>query len=328
MRKSSVPVTDAMIHVISLGAGVQSSTMERMAACGEITPTPVAAMFADTQAETAKLYAWLDWLEQQPRPYPFYRVTRGSLTEAITTLRERKDGNGYWVYSGIPSFNVNPDGSDGHVQRQCTVSFKVEVLDRKVKEIIGREAMLEWRRRFKAELKLYAAFKKAQHAARKAKLPPPPMPADVRDAWNLMQANALACQWIGISTDEAHRMKPSRHPWAIHRWPLIERGMNRNDCIVWMERRGYPEPPRSACKYCPYHDDAEWLRLKTEEPEEFAEAVAVDYLYRELKGKAGLRGVPYLHASRVPLDQVVFKPKQRDTTLSLFGQECEGMCGV
>jgi len=36
------------IHIISLGAGVQSSTMSLMAAAGEITPMPTAAVFADT----------------------------------------------------------------------------------------------------------------------------------------------------------------------------------------------------------------------------------------------------------------------------------------
>lgn len=50
------------IHVISLGAGVQSSTMALMAAKGEITPMPTAAVFADTQDEPQSVYRWLDWL--------------------------------------------------------------------------------------------------------------------------------------------------------------------------------------------------------------------------------------------------------------------------
>lgn len=49
-----------MKHIISLGAGVQSSTMALMAAHGEITPMPDAAIFADTQAEPASVYKWLD----------------------------------------------------------------------------------------------------------------------------------------------------------------------------------------------------------------------------------------------------------------------------
>jgi len=38
--------TQQMKHVISLGAGVQSSTMALMAAAGEITPMPDCAIFA------------------------------------------------------------------------------------------------------------------------------------------------------------------------------------------------------------------------------------------------------------------------------------------
>src|SRR4029077_1681369 len=43
-------------------------------------------------------------------------------------------------------------------------------------------------------------------------------------------------QWIGISTDEAHRMKPSRKVWIEHRWPLIEERRSRWDCLRWLER--------------------------------------------------------------------------------------------
>jgi hypothetical protein len=39
------------LRVISLGAGVRSTTMALMAAHGEITPMPDAAIFADTQWE-------------------------------------------------------------------------------------------------------------------------------------------------------------------------------------------------------------------------------------------------------------------------------------
>ena len=53
-----------MRHVLSLGAGVQSSTLALMAAAGEVTPMPDAAIFADTQAEPAGVYRWLDWLEK------------------------------------------------------------------------------------------------------------------------------------------------------------------------------------------------------------------------------------------------------------------------
>ena len=39
--------------------------------------------------------------------------------------------------------------------------------------------------------------------------------------------------WLGISTDEAIRMKPSRDRWIQNRYPLIEAGMSRRDCMDW-----------------------------------------------------------------------------------------------
>ena len=59
-----------IMHVISLGAGVQSTTMALMAAHGEIEPMPDAAIFADTGAEPQAVYEHLDWL-RSPGVLPF-----------------------------------------------------------------------------------------------------------------------------------------------------------------------------------------------------------------------------------------------------------------
>ena len=80
-----------MKHVLSLGAGVQSSTMALMAAHGEITPMPDCAIFADTQAEPQSVYDYLDWLEGE-LPFPVYRVSYGNLTkDCLEPKRRQKD---------------------------------------------------------------------------------------------------------------------------------------------------------------------------------------------------------------------------------------------
>jgi hypothetical protein len=272
------------IHIISLGAGVQSSTMALMAAHGEITPMPKCAIFADTQAEPQSVYTWLDWLEKQ-LPFPVHRVSRGSLTEETLKLHDRKDGDGQWMFGGIPAFTVNKiDGSHGMIPRACTYSFKVEVLDKETRRV--------------------GMIKRGQKTVG-------------------------VVQWMGISLDEAHRMKSARHPWAVFRYPLIDLRMKRHDCLRWMEAKQFPKPPRSACVYCPYHSDNEWRRLRDEEPDAFAEAIRVDKEYRRLcEGVSRKNSVPFLHASRVPLDQVDFSTDQDHGQQVMFGNECEGMCGV
>jgi 3'-phosphoadenosine 5'-phosphosulfate sulfotransferase (PAPS reductase)/FAD synthetase len=72
-----------MIHLISLGGGVQSSTMALMAAHGEISPMPKAAIFADTQAEPKSVYTWLDWLKPQ-LPFPVEALAQGQLFPTVT----------------------------------------------------------------------------------------------------------------------------------------------------------------------------------------------------------------------------------------------------
>ena len=133
-------------------------------------------------------------------------------------------------------------------------------------------------------------------------------------------------QWIGISFDEAIRMKASFEAWQVNRFPLIELGMTRRDCLRWLERHGYPMPPKSACIGCPYHGDAHWRQMRAEDPDAWADAVAIDRLIRT--GFRNLSGEVYLHRSCVPLDEADLDTLEDRGQLDLFADECEGMCGV
>ncbi len=273
-----------MKHIISLGAGVQSSTMALMAAKGEIGPMPEAAIFADTQAEPESVMRHLDWLETQ-LPFPVIRGTYGSLTDDSLRLRHRqKDGVPY-LKTLIPAF------VEGHglLGRKCTADYKVAVIRRETKKLLGLR------------------------------------PAD---RWPKQQE---VVQWLGISLDEIQRMKVSVEKWVEFRHPLIDARMTREDCLKWMSDNGYPEPPRSACVYCPFHSNAEWRRLKEHEPEEFQRAVEFERELQKIAVEAidagTIKGMPYLHRSWKPIDQVDLTDYNDQMELS-FLDECAGMCGV
>lgn len=319
------------IHIISLGAGVQSSTMALMAAAGEITPMPKFAIFADTQAEPKSVYTWLDWLEKQ-LPFPVIRVTHGSLEKDTLHERLRKDGKGTWVPGGIPHYSINADGSKGHGPRQCTHDFKLLPIISKQREIIGKPAMLEWRRRHKDALSVLSKWEKELSEWKRRKKrghQVGPSPMKPLPEWAECQSDPLAIIWIGISSDEASRVKESRHAWMKNIHPLFYLEMSRAQCLVWMQKRGFPKPPRSACVFCPYHRDVEWRRLRDEEPEEFARAIRFDVAYRNAKVRTvKVKGfVPFLHDSRRPLSEVNFDLPSHDQ-VNLFNNDCEGMCGV
>ncbi len=133
-------------------------------------------------------------------------------------------------------------------------------------------------------------------------------------------------QWIGISTDEIQRMKPARDKYILNRHPLIEMKMSRQDCINWMKKNEFPLPEKSACIFCPYHNDNFWYEMKKNNRSEFNEAVEIDKFIR--KGNDKLTSELYLHRSLKPLDEVEFNKKETDKQLDMFNNECEGMCGV
>ncbi|WP_299775171.1 hypothetical protein [uncultured Tateyamaria sp.] len=134
-------------------------------------------------------------------------------------------------------------------------------------------------------------------------------------------------QWIGISTDEMIRMKLARDPWIINRWPLIERRMSRNDCLIWLKRHGYPEPPKSACIGCPYRSNQNWRDMKEHDPKSFEDAVQVDHALRLHGGARNMRKAEFMHRACRPLGSVNFDRSDTSDQLS-FLDECDGVCGT
>lgn len=278
-----------MLNIISLGAGVQSSTMALMAAHGEITPMPDCAIFADTQGEPKAVYEWLDWLESK-LPFKVHRVSKGNLWEAAVKVRRTKDGERTYIKTAIPVHMTTRAGEKAGIQmRTCTMNYKIAAINDKMREIIGMRRIQK-------------------------------------------KHGKLVNVWIGISSDEARRAKPNVLSWVTSKWPLLEHGMSRADCLAWMEEKGYPYPPRSACIFCPFRDDDSWLALS---PEEFSEVVEKE---KEMQvayaSTTEIEAIPFFHHSRIPLSEVKLVAgvkKERDNKtnqLSLFSNECEGMCGV
>ena len=131
--------------------------------------------------------------------------------------------------------------------------------------------------------------------------------------------------WKGISTDEIQRVKPIKDKWIEAEHPLVDVvDVDRSACIAYVEREGLGTPAKSSCIGCPFHDDVTWREMKKEDPESFADAVKIDKIIRNTKG---LKGQTFLHRSCKPLDEVDLQEDQMDIW-DMFGNECEGMCGI
>lgn len=240
------------MNVISLGAGVQSTTLLLMAVHGEITPKPEYAIFSDTGWEPTKVYKHLELLRM---------IAKKAGIKVITTRRDRmlsrqediREDTREGKYTGerfasMPFFVLDEEtGKKGIVHRQCTREYKIEPIRREIRRLLGYKP----RQKVKEEV----------------------------------------IMWLGISLDEVERMRHSDVKWVKNRYPLIEMEMDRMDCIAWLKKHSYPVPPKSACIGCPFHDDLYWLDMKRNNPSEWMEAVYFDRMIRDLprlKGQAFL----------------------------------------
>ena len=96
---------------------------------------------------------------------------------------------------------------------------------------------------------------------------------------------------IGFSTDEVERAGSAfdeRIPWQIKEYPLLRPlYLSRNDCINLVLQAGLPQPPKSACWFCPYHSPLEWQRMHREEPEQFAKACDLEDFVNARRARLG-----------------------------------------
>ena len=284
-------------HILSLGAGVQSTTLYLMFLHQEITPQIDYAIFADTGEEPEAVYEHLEWLKSQGGPEILVKSKDGRRLGDDLMRGENSTGQ---RFASIPAFTAKVEGGNGGMlRRQCSKEYKIEVIDRAIRrDVVG----LKPRQRMPKDLMIHSyigiSLDESGRAARMRRNP------------NL------------------------NHPWRSYHFPLIDRMMTRANCLNWLHNVGRVphRVPRSACTFCPYHSDSEWQEIK-KNPADWARAVKVDRALRE-PGRVVNRNTKqklYVHRSCRPLELVQLKEyNEREMQLG-FGFNigaCEGACGV
>ena len=268
-------------------SGVQSTALYLMAMDGEV-PAIDAAIFADVQEEPDDVYSHLDWLDSLKGP-PIVRVTAGKLGDALDT-GDGSDGH----YVSIPSYTLNPTtGFRGMVPRQCTADFKVNPIERAIRERVGGQ-------------------------------PGRPIPKDVLVTQYMGLSYDEPKRVIRVK--QRFMAKPSN--WKVE-FPLWDLEMTRADCVAYLKDRVPHEVPRSACVFCPFKSDAEWRRLRDTDQKGWERAVQID---KACRTGTGLEAQRYLHKACQPLDQVDLRPAdEKSGQMAIhfrgFQDECEGYCG-
>lgn len=118
------------LRLLSLGAGVQSTTVLLLACEGAI-PRFDAALFADTGWEPRAVYSNLERLRVHAGKagIPVRTVSSGNIRSDALDPKHR--------FVSMPLHTLNPDGSRGLARRQCTSEYKINPLKRAAREMLG-----------------------------------------------------------------------------------------------------------------------------------------------------------------------------------------------
>ena len=274
------------LRILSLGAGVQSSTLALMIERGEI-PNVDAAIFANVKGEPKKVEDWLAYLRTQITKFPIYEVTWRNLRQDILDASK-----GEYHRFTAPFFTKNrTTGKKGMLRRVCTADYKIKPVVQKIRELLGLQKGEKRKEGTTVEL------------------------------------------LMGISKDEATRMKINPLKYITNIYPLIDKRLSRTDCLNWITKQGYPTPPRSACTFCPFHSAYEWQELKKDKKEwdkvvELDRAIRSPERFNKKSGAETLTDEIYLHRSCKPIDEIDFDKTNKQQDL-FYGMEneCEGYCG-
>jgi len=283
------------VHVLNLGAGVQSTALYLMAV-EKSAPAIDCAIFADTGEEPQAVYQHLAWLKSLQGPPILVRDAGSRLGDDLKE-GHRPVGQGTARFASIPAFTIIDGGTPGRTKRQCSREYKLDVIERAIRrEVLG----LQPRQRVPRDVAVHQYF-----------------------GISLDEQSRATRIWERFHVTSESKFEPH--------FPLIDRMMTRASCIEWLASRVPHEVPRSACVFCPFHSDAEWQQLKERGGSDWARAIEIDHVLRA-KGAVinrDLRQTLYLHKSCQPIDEIEFRPRVNPKELQLgFEVECEGVCGV
>jgi hypothetical protein len=157
----------------------------------------------------------------------------------------------------------------------------------------------------------------------------------VVDKWVRQRHYTHATVGLGFSLDERRRAhgKPTHFVdrygkskigfWKRFEFPLIDLRLNRSQAIQLVLDAGLPEPPKSACWFCPFTSRSEWIERKRNDPDLVQKAALLEAVMNRKRGSIG-RDKAYIHPQRAgrmfPLSEAI------GDQMSLFEESCNDSC--
>lgn len=254
----------------SCGAGMQTTALTLMSCENALRGRPVyplvpvydGVFFADLGCEPAWVYDQVEFLSRACGQcgIPFYVIRTDLYGHYMRNFGKAR------VVS-IPFWSVDEDGKKGKMMRNCTLDFKIKVIQKFIKfNLLGYR-----------------------------------MDGDKRTRDEDRKAHTMH---IGFSAEEAQRIFDNPHPMFINQFPLKEMGWMRADSYRYCLERWGLKTKASACTVCPFHRNFFFRYLQRHYPADYAAAVAFDELLEQEQANTKIRSKLYISRSRKRLAEL------------------------
>lgn len=122
------------LKVLSLGAGVQSSTVLFKILDGVINK-PDVAIFADTGNEPKEVYTYLQYLKEYlNNEIPLHIVSKSNIVDDALAESEKGTNKGFLT---MPVYGIDKAGKKSLGRRQCTNDYKIQPIHKEIRKILG-----------------------------------------------------------------------------------------------------------------------------------------------------------------------------------------------
>jgi hypothetical protein len=230
---------------LSYGAGMQTFALLVMAEQGDISIDEV--VFADTGAEHPETYEHIEKVAKPICKRMGIEFTTVRMEKEISDLTVLDNDTAKEYMAFKEEISKNPKraeriasnekwGKDHGVPRVVVNNLRDEILKRRIVPSINPTS--RWCTSDSKIVPIYRGYIRPMQA----------------QGEYIKPAVAL----IGLGQEELlRRYKPNLSEYTVE-YPLIDRKMYRKDCVEYVEKHGYPAPPKSGCYFCPFQSRKQW----------------------------------------------------------------------